>query len=356
MQPSTSASATLLTEIQPQEETVLAQTATWQDVGDGDNEARLLRQARSGSREAFDRLIRQYERPLRGYLSRRLPVSIIEDVLQDTWIAAWCGVSRISRGRRFKAWLFAIAAHKCADHYRAMGRRPFEAPLEDADRMGRAGGQANDPFEAIEWRHYAARALACVPADQRDVLELYYLAELTLAEVAQALDRNLNTIKSQFYRAHTVAAASLNGLDAAEAEHSGRTAVSDSQHWSASEQALLLYAHGALHPPARYVVERHLRGCPACQGRLARLGAASRALASAVRGDGLPSRTASSQLGEAGFAARLRLVLLALAVVLLATLMVQVGLLIAGRSLRSDAPSAAASAGCLPGLPNDHCR
>ena len=39
---------------------------------------------------------------------------------------------------------------------------------------------------------------------QRGVLELYYYAQLTLAEIAAILGRNTNTVKYQFYRAHAI--------------------------------------------------------------------------------------------------------------------------------------------------------
>ena len=52
-------------------------------------------------------------------------------------------------------------------------------------------------------------ALLKLPENQREVLEMYYFAELTLPEIAGLLDRNLNTVKYQFYRAHTQVAEQL---------------------------------------------------------------------------------------------------------------------------------------------------
>ncbi len=57
-----------------------------------------------------------------------------------------------------------------------------------------------------------------MPGAQREVLELYYYAELTLPEIAAALGRNLNTVKYQFYRAHALAA---EGLAAEEGHQPG---------------------------------------------------------------------------------------------------------------------------------------
>jgi len=45
--------------------------------------------------------------------------------------------------------------------------------------------------------------LAQLTDTQREVLELYYFSQLNLPEIARALNRNLNTVKYQFYRAHS---------------------------------------------------------------------------------------------------------------------------------------------------------
>jgi RNA polymerase sigma factor (sigma-70 family) len=52
-------------------------------------------------------------------------------------------------------------------------------------------------------------ALRTLPEAQREVVELYYYAELTLPEIATSLNRNLNTVKYQFYRAHQAVAREL---------------------------------------------------------------------------------------------------------------------------------------------------
>lgn len=58
------------------------------------------------------------------------------------------------------------------------------------------------------------RLLAELEETQREVIELYYYAQLTLAEIATVLERNLNTVKYQFYRAHSelLAAVGREGL------------------------------------------------------------------------------------------------------------------------------------------------
>lgn len=177
--------------------------------GAGDLEDRLLSEAASGKRRSFDRLVRLHERPLRGYVTRRAGPDAAEDVLQETWLAAWNALADLRGRSRFKAWLFGIAAHKCTDHLRARGRAAtvdmsqcLEETAVGPGALPLGSGPARDPYAQAELRHLVDEALAQLPANQREVLEMYYYGEFTLLEIAGLLKRNLNTVKYQFYRAH----------------------------------------------------------------------------------------------------------------------------------------------------------
>ncbi|GAC1407434.1 MAG: RNA polymerase sigma factor RpoE [Chloroflexota bacterium] len=176
-----------------------------------DPDAPLLSKAMRGDRRAFDTLLRQYERLLKGFLARRVGPEAADDVYQETVIASWVGLSDYAGRARFKAWLFGIAGHKCADFHRTRSKNGWMETSEPPD--------APDPsnaYESIELRDAVKDLLGRLPDAQREVLELYYYAELTLAEIASALGRNLNTVKYQFYRAHAQAANELRcmGSDA----------------------------------------------------------------------------------------------------------------------------------------------
>jgi RNA polymerase sigma-70 factor (ECF subfamily) len=164
----------------------------------------LLARAKQGSRSAFDTLRRLHEQPLRGFIARRVGADAVDDMAQEVWLACWTCLSRYTGRARFKAWLYGIAAHKCADYLRTRARetRRVEAAQIIEPRQPDACG-------AVELRQTVLQALNRLPDEQREVVELYYYAEMTLAEIAQALNRNLNTVKYQFYRAHAQVAHQL---------------------------------------------------------------------------------------------------------------------------------------------------
>ena len=154
----------------------------------------LLKRAQRGDRGAFDGLVQLHQTPLRGFLRRRLPGDAVEDVLQETFLAAWSALPAFEPRVRLKTWLYRIALHKAADWLRKSRR---EISLESLTNELPTSNLA-----ATENAIWARALLAQLPDDQRVLLELYYFDDLTLAEVALVLDRNINTVKYHFYQAH----------------------------------------------------------------------------------------------------------------------------------------------------------
>jgi RNA polymerase sigma-70 factor (ECF subfamily) len=177
--------------------------------GSSDPDGPLLARARKGDRAAFDALVSRHGGALRAFLARRVGSEMADDVAQEVWIACWRNLATNGPRGRFKAWLYGVATHKAADALRSLCRqREREAEPEAGESVA-----APDAFGPLETKDAVEKILASLPDAQREVVELYYFAELTLAEIAAALGRNLNTVKYQFYRAHALGAESGNGDD-----------------------------------------------------------------------------------------------------------------------------------------------
>ncbi|HRI44436.1 MAG TPA: sigma-70 family RNA polymerase sigma factor [Fimbriimonadaceae bacterium] len=171
------------------------------------SEGRLVEDALAGDRSAFDDLVRTLEEDLRLFVRRRVADYEVDDVVQETWLAAWSALAAFDRRSRFKTWVFGIALNKCRDHYRQR-KEPSERL---ADRAEIAGDER--AFRNTELTLAIREVLEALPATQKEVLELYYFSGLNLAEVAKSLGRNLNTVKYQFYRAHAEAASRLGSME-----------------------------------------------------------------------------------------------------------------------------------------------
>ena len=86
-----------------------------------------------GDSGAYAALLRALRPPLRSFFRRRLPAreDVVEDLVQETLVAVHMRRATFDRERPFTAWLFAIARHKLADHFRRDRRHRCADALED---------------------------------------------------------------------------------------------------------------------------------------------------------------------------------------------------------------------------------
>lgn len=158
-----------------------------------------------GDRAAFDELVVIHAPEFRRYISKRIVAESVDDVLQDVWLAAWAALPNYDQRGRFKSWLYGICLHKIRDHYRSIKRHVPEVELSE---------QVVEASNGVDAATLAALPgmIAELTESQREVLELYYFSQLNLPEIARALNRNLNTVKYQFYRAHSELADMMEGV------------------------------------------------------------------------------------------------------------------------------------------------
>ena len=91
----------------------------------------VLDKARAGDDRAFGELTDPFLGELRLHCYRILgSVQDAEDVLQETLVAAWRGLSGFEERSSVRTWLYRIATNRCLNALRASARRPRSAPPE----------------------------------------------------------------------------------------------------------------------------------------------------------------------------------------------------------------------------------
>ena len=175
----------------------------------------LVRQAMRGNFSAFESLVSAYERPLWQFIYGFLgSYDDANDVVQQTLIQVYRSLTTLENPARFRAWLFAIARHKCLDHVRRSGPIAFSAlphtREDDTDADTRAEALLADPtplpdelIERRETQHLLREAIATLSDKQRTVVTLRYTTDLSFNEIGAVLGLNENTIKTLFQRAKT---------------------------------------------------------------------------------------------------------------------------------------------------------
>lgn len=156
-------------------------------------------------RTAFDDLVSEHSQALRQFLERRVPSEGVDDITQEVWLAAWSALPSFDRRSAFQTWLCSIGLNKVRDYYRRDRKFAAEVSLHESEYQV----EFPDHGHAIQLKDSVHSMVSKLPAHQREVVELYYCCEYTLPEVAKATGRNLNTVKYQFYSAHSQLAAMM---------------------------------------------------------------------------------------------------------------------------------------------------
>ncbi len=161
-----------------------------------------------GERSAFDELIERYADRLRGYVRRVAnSESEADDLVQDTWLRVLRGMPGLREPARLRSWLFGIAHRVLIDRLRLRYAEPAHAPIEvlvdEADLQ-------DEHLRQDQVEH----GLAALAPPEREAVVLFYLEQLSLAEMAEVTAVPVGTVKSRLHRARTRLRAVLETNDA----------------------------------------------------------------------------------------------------------------------------------------------
>jgi RNA polymerase sigma-70 factor, ECF subfamily len=173
-------------------------TATWHDEGVEDHA--LIDALRSGDREAFGWLVeREGTSVFRACMRILGRAADAEDVAQESFVMAYRSISGFRGEGSLRGWLLRIATRQ------ALRRLSQRHPTADLDAVPepRLADTAAEPGRLVgraEDRATVRRAVADLPEPYREVVALRFFGDLSLAEVAEATGRPLNTVKTHLRR------------------------------------------------------------------------------------------------------------------------------------------------------------
>ncbi len=173
----------------------------------------LLDDYRHGENSAFAKLVERYQRELYHFLVRFLGNrASAEDVFQETFLQVHQSAEQFDPQRRFRPWLFTIAANKARDLIRSQARRPTN-PLQASispgdsdsgefiDLMKSASELPGEPMEKRELQQLVHDTVTGMPDHLREILLLSYFHQFPYKQISEILDIPLGTVKSRLHAA-----------------------------------------------------------------------------------------------------------------------------------------------------------
>ena len=177
------------------------------------NDDELITRLAGGDDMALRELFTRQAPMLAARLRTVLPPSDVEDVLQETFLAAWKGAGSYRAQEKAGGWLWGIARRQAALLLRRRG--PATAALPDLLGPGAAGLPGaclpGDPAQLLSTASELASAVGALSPADREVWQLMYVEDRPVAEVARLTGVPEGTVKSRAHRARRLLRAALGG-------------------------------------------------------------------------------------------------------------------------------------------------
>ena len=164
-----------------------------------DEDLELINRTEAGDRDAFDELVRKYQKPLYAMLYRMVSNhEDASDLLQKTLIKAFTGLRSFERRSSFKTWLYQIAINLAKNVYRDRAR--FEQVNID-DVIIKRDPQTLDTLIRNESRLLLRKALVGLPEKQRLTLLFRIQEGRKFEEIAEIMKCSIGTAKANYHHA-----------------------------------------------------------------------------------------------------------------------------------------------------------
>ena len=168
----------------------------------------LLRRFNEGHPDAFEELVRRYERPLYNFIFRSVRRrERADELLQDVFLKVVQRSQDFKGDSKLSTWLYTIARNLCIDHSRKMVFRrhqsldaPGPGPEGGPTLLERTAGTGAEPDRAAvaeDLRRRIGEAIEELPEEQREVFLMRHVQGMRFKDIADVVGVPENTVKSR---------------------------------------------------------------------------------------------------------------------------------------------------------------
>jgi RNA polymerase sigma-70 factor (ECF subfamily) len=170
-------------------------------------DAALVRQTLCGQTTAYNTLVQRYQRQVYNLAYRMLGnAEDAGDLVQDTFLRAYGALASFRQDASFLTWLYKIASNLCIDHIRSRKTRTaLSLDAESAEGREPAADTRSTAPEELAVRGAVSEvvqdAIGNLPERYRVVVVMRHLHDMSVEDIAQALDLPTGTVKTHLFRA-----------------------------------------------------------------------------------------------------------------------------------------------------------
>ena len=171
------------------------------------DDAKWVERILAGDEDAFTALVKKYEKQIHAFVWRRIKdYHVAEEITQDTFLRAYEKLGTLRDPNRFSGWLYMIATRRLLTWFDEK-----TIPMQSLDAMREAEieslfytqymAEQTENLATEKQREIVEYLLQKLTANERSVVALHYLSEMSCEEIGDFLEMSPNTVKSRLHRA-----------------------------------------------------------------------------------------------------------------------------------------------------------
>lgn len=159
-----------------------------------------IQQVLAGDKQAYAHIINNYKNQLYATILRMTKnPQDAQDLVQDAFIKVYRNLEKYDASGSFSSWLYRVAINHCMDEFRK--KRYAMTQIEiDEERVV----EPNHPelvFLKKEKSRQLERLIGTLPEDERLIILLRYVNEISYEEIGEVMDVPLSTVRNKLHRA-----------------------------------------------------------------------------------------------------------------------------------------------------------
>jgi RNA polymerase sigma-70 factor (ECF subfamily) len=181
---------------------------------------RAIEAVLAGERTAFRVLVERHHRAVHAMIFRMVRHGAdADDLAQQAFVSAFDALGSFQLEQRFSTWMYRIAINVAKDHLKSKKRTEVQLPDGDLTEGAFCGRMAAPDAAAVsrQRRRLLEHALAMLSPDDREILVLKDVEELSFAEIKQITGKPITALKIRAVRARSRLRAALQTLGHEEA-------------------------------------------------------------------------------------------------------------------------------------------
>ena len=165
-----------------------------------EEDIKCIHEVLAGNKQAFELIINKYKNPLYATILRMTKnPHDAQDLVQESFIKVYEQLEKYNATGSFSSWLYRVAINHCMDEFRTKRYKMKSVEIDEGKIVMKDHPEII--FMKKEKSRQLERLVATLPEDERIIILLRYVNELSYQEISELVDMPLSTVRNKLHRA-----------------------------------------------------------------------------------------------------------------------------------------------------------